>query len=385
VEDASPGGCHPNVSDVPWNLPEFGPLGAGAIAAVPVWNGSGYTVVWRGPARPGSVEESVFASRLTPGGAEIPEQRKLVAAWADMMQIASSGSSYAVVYTDYQTAPSQIRMRILDAALDPIGGEIQVSNDIPKSGVYSRDAHVAWNPVDSEWGVVWTGHDTTANFRVQFRRVSAAGVVMGDPQQPGPLGSYLESSGGTPLIWNGNGYAVVWRQSGGIVLRLIGRDGVPGGSSLAAIPPAGQSANAPAVARGPGGEFGLVWNEAAMADYTQRLWFSRASSDGSAVPNSSVQLSTSGSSARVGGIAWDGAGWVVTWMESPALPGAEGGDIWTARVDGSGALIPGTRQRVSCASPRASTPIQAHGGGQTAVTFIRLVGIDITPRIAIFR
>jgi hypothetical protein len=202
--------------------------------------------------------------------------------------------------------------------------------------------------------------------------VSHTGVIKSPAIDVGRKGTSLHHGPGRQLVWNENGYALVWSEAGNIVLARISRTGASVTTSNAVVSSPGNPAQGPAIDRRPAG-YGLTWVQGPLAgESSSGLHFSRATDEGLPVPDSAILLSTPGSmDGTSGAVLWDGVGWVASWLELPTHFDASLGDVWKARIDATGALVPGSRLLVNCRSPEAFAPALAASGGEAAVTFIQ--------------
>jgi len=116
------------------------------------------------------------------------------------------------------------------------------TSPVPLEGRGHSTLALAWNPVDGEWGVLFTENfDVDPNVpgivhaRLYFGRVSADGEWIEGSKKLLTSTSTKHSASisdwGSPIIWNGSGYAAVWAEFGPsetpVFLAQLETDGTP--------------------------------------------------------------------------------------------------------------------------------------------------------------
>jgi hypothetical protein len=258
--------------------------------------------------------------RVTPGDGN---QYRLGAA-------AFNGSEWGFAYSsqlfDAGTGPriSFVRMS-LDGGL--IGSPIWVGGTTFQNQTYPV---VAWNPLDSEWGLAWEEYGPGE--LVKFARIDAAGaLVPGSAIQvsttPISPGSAWVWSSTHPLLWDGSGFALFYEEGGWVELAQISGSGsVVSHSQVAAGGGVGAAWS--------GLEYGVAW-----ANSANQTLFALLSPSGSLVPDSVLLLTDAGWNPD---IVWTGTDWAVEWIQS-----SDGGQsLWTEHVSSTGAGT--TPQQLTC-------------------------------------
>ena len=166
-----------------------------------VWTGSRYGIVWHQAGGPGDPSDVYFA-RLSPSGTKIGGDVTVSAAPGNQFRpaMAWSGRDYGVAWVDEQIAYPRIYFARFDDSGQRVGPDVLVS------GVSSRPdfVDVAWS--GCSFGMVWTDF-RNGSWQIYFARISRSGQVMISDKQ------VIDAPGfkGAPrLTWDGSRFGMTW-------------------------------------------------------------------------------------------------------------------------------------------------------------------------------
>jgi hypothetical protein len=171
-----------------------------------VWNGSEFGVAWaQGPLG----QSEIFFTRVSSAGAEIGSDIPVTT--DDDIESASpsivwTGTKYGLAWHDKRLGGEnfEIYFALLDAAGSKEGTDVPISND--SSG--SLSPSLAWNNVNSEYGVAWADtRNGMDNEEIYFARISSAGAKLGTDVR---ITNSTGASSFASLIWAEGTYALAW-------------------------------------------------------------------------------------------------------------------------------------------------------------------------------
>jgi hypothetical protein len=308
------------------------------------WTGAHYVVLSRdGAAGVAEVRAAIMSADgvLAPGSAHLlsPDDGQT----SDLASGAWSGSELAVVYAD-ESAANTVHF----ARADADGALIAGSDVTIGPGV---QASVAWDPADRQWAVAWRD-DTTwpPPGSVRFVRVSATGAIVAGSAVYVAYGATLSDTG-TALVWNPARARFAVLSLGTDAVRVSEINGTTVTTPVTI--PAKPVARAALATDGAG--YGVAWTN---SEGTARVRFARGDASG-APPSASVVFAPS--FADEPDLVWTGSEYLVV------LAGDD--QIVTARVDATGAIVPGSERTVSCAPSAADYPSIAWRGDGYAITY----------------
>ncbi len=172
------------------------------------WTGSGYGVAWQ-DGRDGNGE--IYFARLDAAGVKIGGDVRVTddAARQDSPEIVWTGSEYGVAWNDERNGNGEIYFARLDATGARIGAEIRITND-PADSTYPTSPGLAWN--GEEYAVAWRdGRD--GNTEIYLARLDATGNPLGTDVR---VTYEPHASNSARVVWTGTDYRVAWND---------GRDG----------------------------------------------------------------------------------------------------------------------------------------------------------------
>jgi len=311
-------------------------------------SGSGYLVVYRSEV---SSESRILAQRLDAAGTPIDLEPIRLASGPGLTTPAAAwnGSSFVVVWENALEGRGRIYARRLLA-----NGTILDASPIPV--LQGRMPDVA--ALGSEFLVVAADADHDPHFRYTFSvRMSSSGTVLGAPAR----------IGGSFDVWPrvasfGGRWLVVWEQNvshdnprSAIVGAFVGADGVSQGQFT--LSDSGFD-DRPHLAVGAGTAL-VAWEEG-------DIFGRRIDSDGNLfdTPHGLV-ISDAPQSQLRASVAWDGAQWVVAYLDhrNDPYPNQERGDVFATRVRPDGTLVdPDGFDVAATAAPEATPAVAASGG-----------------------
>lgn len=343
--DASTGGTMvcPTVTDV-IDVPTVATASYDELARL-VHAPTGNAIIWTQQTGPSDFEVMFSwvdaAMHRLPGSHAISPDDGFLSGFA---RIVWNGTEFGVVYSDDRlTTPDR---GVYFARLDATGAVIAGSEVKLGGAAGSQDyAAVAWNPVDHQWGVAWLnlpGGDAD----VRFARLDATGAAIAGSQievttASGFAWGYLSDSGTSPLIWTGTQYALAWTTQNTVAITEIPATG--GAIHTIAIPVTGAQMPDRATIAWDGTHYGITWMNWASSHY--RVHSALVDATG-IVAGTDVALGDATLYSGESSIVWTGADYALAWHEEGGTP--VDGSVWTARVDATGAVEPGTKRQLTC-------------------------------------
>jgi hypothetical protein len=335
-----------------------------------LWNGCNYGAAWFERPQAGTTFNIFFnfisSSGQTSGSSvQVSSANGLTHA---QVSGAWSGSEYGLTYYENLTATPYYRNLFarVDATGNPVpGSEIPLAS----SSLTQLTPHIAWNPLDSEFGVAWVEEPqgiVTQEY-LYMARISDGAVVPGSVTQIRTSGSIsLSDTGSHILIWTGSQYALTWSEAGAPYVGEITRTGQLTAASMTAV---GSGVVAPmrSVVAFNGTEYGIAWMD--YRTNTYEVHFGLANAGGGYVAGSDQLLGTAGLYSGEPDIVWDGSQFVVVWDEGTAPI-----RVWVARLTPTGTLVPGNPQTLTCSADDEWFPTISWNGAQHAVTYDRTFG-----------
>jgi hypothetical protein len=267
--------------------------------------------------------------------------------------VASNGSGQLVVWEDFRGLDFEIfgaRVSGAGVVLDDWGIHISRESSFPEK------PSVASNGTD--YLVVW--EDTLSGNAATIRgtRVSAAGEVRDVTGLA--LGTSTSGQHAPDVASNGTDYLVVWwdMRNGNPDIygtRVASTGEVADGSGLV-IANAAQAQTAPSVASN-GTDYFVVWEDGRAGN--PDVFGARVTSAGAVVEDSGLAISTEAHSQLTPSVAANGTDYLVAW-EDTRLDSA--GDIFGARVTSAGAVVDASGFAISTALQSQDTPSVASNG-----------------------
>lgn len=302
-----------------------------------VWDGTGYGMVWQEGAGTGG--GGVRFARLSEEGIfdRGSIQSLTTLDLAGLPRVAFSGSEYAVTFYASGTgrfADAQAQLVRLDRSGKLIAGS---TVSLPKNAPQSRTANaaIAWNPVAGEWGLTWMDSDGSGSgsMTLAFARYSAAGALVPGSQVAvrSDRNLHLSPVGGSPFLWTGSGYAVVYVHSTTTtaleLVELNDRGMSTGRRRYETAPNLATDATLAQAGLG----YGIVYYSVPDGD----IHFVRVTPAGF-VAGSDLTLGPSGVAyASSPTIASDGTDYVAAWGQ---WQDERKRSVWVARISGAGVL-----------------------------------------------
>jgi hypothetical protein len=231
----------------------------GSLGGIPVWNGSGYGVVWPDD-RDGNYE--VYFTRLDPMGNKIGVDRRMtnLAAESWNLSIAWTGSEYGVTWRDHASGYWVIHFLRIDALGNPVGSPVPVT-----AATYNAyHPSITWN--GSEYGIVWQDQRHGQN-EIYFVRYDSGGALV--PGSEVRVTNNTSSSAAPKVVWTGEEYGVAWYDNAPgnfeVYFTRLDTAGLPTGGEV-------RLSNATSLSEWPqiawsGTRFGVIWRDKRSGDY----------------------------------------------------------------------------------------------------------------------
>lgn len=327
-----------------------------------VWNGSRYAVAFQTATSP----EKVQFAFVDASGALVPGSVRTISpldGYGDLAPtIAWSGSDYLVMYESSRSSPGFDGIEVVRVGADgeAIAGSRVVAASAPGHNGWGT---VAWDPVDRQWGLEWIneqGYATT----LRFARLTAAGAkIAGSEVQVNPgtsccMLNYLNAR----VIWAGSRFAIAWETRGAVHVSEISGNGVVTTPVTFASDSTAWDPQSVALAATPTG-YAIVYTD--RDDATGNFVVHFARTDAGALLSNRV-ISSAGAFGDNPSIVWTGSEYGVAWSERGATNVNE---IWSARLDATGATVPGSMHRLTCAGQSNLWPEIAWDGARYAIAY----------------
>ncbi|HJQ36725.1 MAG TPA: hypothetical protein VKB93_06275 [Thermoanaerobaculia bacterium] len=172
-----------------------------------VWSGTSYVIVWRNP---GNQQTEIL--RVDRDGAIVDGPRSILNAYPHWIDVASNGSTLALVYT----SAAGVRARILTA-------DAEVIRDFPLVEEVSA-MHPRVTARGSSFAAVWTA--TTPGSESQAILFNAEGTLQSEPRR------IPDAIGVSEIATDGESFVVIAGSSGSLHARRLGADLSPIGPAV---------------------------------------------------------------------------------------------------------------------------------------------------------
>ncbi len=352
---------------------DLGPMDTGAVCgAVPapttalsvqgnlslprlIFNGARFAAVWYGDSTGTNEVYFAFVERdgtLVPGSITQVSPNNALSAFA---RIAWSGTEYGVVYSDDRGAMRQVYFARVSAAgaLIP-GSEVHLS----QGDASEQYPAIAWDHQRSEWGIAWSA----GTQGVRFARVDAQGAKIPASQIQVAAGSGISGYGDSPLLFNGQRFALTWTGPGGLFLGEI-ENGALVNSSVASV---GESEVINPIrstlAFDGNGEYGVAWSDYRSGTYT--AYFARVAAGGGYIAGSERLLGTPGPYSSEVSVHYGNGEYLAIYHEITL-----GHDVWLARISGTSGQV-SQRTNVTNTGGDQAWPTAVWDGCNVAVGFV---------------
>ncbi|HTJ40684.1 MAG TPA: hypothetical protein VL463_01270 [Kofleriaceae bacterium] len=334
-----------------------GPIGSRLPTLV--WNGSRYALAFQTDVSP---ERAQFAF-ADADGELVPGSIRAVNASGDVGQltptIAWSGTEYLVMYTAARNG-DDIEVARVGANGEPIAGSVV---RLPTMTGDNGWGSVAWDPIDHVWGAEWInlqGYATTA----RFARLSSTGAKLGEVQANTGTDCCMLNYLNARVVWSGARFAIAWETKGSLhVSEITGAGAVTTPAVFPSDSTAWDPQSVALVSNGAG--YAIVYTDRDDATGNFVVHFARTDGGGY-IAGSDHVISNPGAFGDNPSVVWTGSEYGVTWSERG---GANVNEIWSARLDASGALIDGTRQQLTCGGKSNLWPEIAWDGTRYGIAY----------------
>src|SRR3989339_899800 len=186
-----------------------------------VWTGNEYGMVWS-DLRDGNNEiyfkhvsengESMSLDIRIPFGSDSSRSPTLV--W--------NGTEYGIIWREENDTGNRYMFWRISSDGIPIGSDVQIANDAEES---FDDPVLVWT--GNEYGMTWTGDYGVDGHVVYFGRLSREGIQIGPTVQ---ITDDTERSFQPVLVWTGSEYGIGWVARGALQFRRVSAEGILLGS-----------------------------------------------------------------------------------------------------------------------------------------------------------
>ena len=292
-----------------------------------VAKGNEYDISWYDN-RSGNNE--IYFARLDANGNKIGSDIRLTnnIGGSGFPSFVVDANGYGIIWRDDRDGNDEIYFAKLDANGNKVGSDVRITSNTASSVI----PVITWtyNIRPFNYGVAWTDY-RDANYEIYFTRVDANGNKIGSDVR---ITNNNQQSSSPKLVWNGNGYGLIWHDNeyGNFNIHFVKLDA--GGNKISNVIRLSSTESGTSVVPyivWTGTEYGAVWYNLASS---QNIYFARIHSNGSKIGNS-LKLTNNELSARYPFILWNGSEYDVTWYDN--RDGNE--DIYFTRINSNGNKI----------------------------------------------
>jgi len=283
----------------------------------------------------------------------------------DHPAVASDGTYYLVVWSDYSTIASGYSYRIRDRLVDKAGKTVNKTFTIYSN----KTVQLRWPSVayyKGEYLVAWTTLGGSTYKQIWGHRVSQKGVV------PGSGPTMITNKGKLPSVAaGGGGFLVAWHNpSGSSTLQDVRAARVgpglnvqdPKGIDVATWTNATQQY---AAATFVGKNFFVAWEDARNKTTGPDIYAARITVNGSLLDKNGIVVSAAADAQRQPAVASDGKTAMVVWEDRRG--GAASSALYAAQVTANGVVVNKTGRQISSSNWGNSSPAIAWGNGSYQV------------------
>jgi hypothetical protein len=309
--------------------------GRPAIAA----DGSNFLVVWRDQRNAGSSLLDVYGARVAHDGTVVDPGGIPISTGPGTLQVTATpsvafdGTNYLVVWVG--TVPPANATNEIFAAVVGTDGKV-AATDLQVS--------IGGDPRPRPIGISWNGENYLVVWRtnsdaIRGLFVTAAGTAVGDPAGFSIGGGFYPSA-----TWNGAHHLVCWHANDangwGVHAARVQSDGTvlePGGF-LVADPPLNQD-HCSVASDGDG--FLLAWHDWRPdgSEFLSTAYAARVSAQGAVLDATPIQVATRARGQTSPPVVFDGANYLVAWMEENEPARFRLTDVYARRISPAGALV----------------------------------------------
>ena len=281
-------------------------LGGGHFQPSVAATGQGYGVAWHGTGRGLAV---VYFARVGADGARLAAEIDLSGGVANAAhaEVVWNGQEYAVAWTDSRHGDTEIYLRRVSAAGEPIGQPVRVTNVVGEASVPSL-VHLG---AGNGYAVAYNEH-ADGVFNVWLQRTDAAGAALGGAQR---VSTGPDNANAPRLVHVGGNYAVTWYDTRDdnteIYVARLDANGARIGDNIRVTNGAHPSV-LPSLTRTDTG-YGVAWQDRRAGNH--EIWYRHL--DELAVPVAQpVRISNDPDNSFGPSLAWDGNNFAVSWYDT---------------------------------------------------------------------
>jgi NADH:ubiquinone oxidoreductase subunit len=325
-------------------------------------DGANFLVTWTDE-RSGSSD--ICAARVTPQGTVLDPNGILVstAAGGWSPAIAFDGTNFLVTWMDYRSGSSY---DIYAARVTPQGTVLD-PNGIP----VSTAAYDQWSPAlafdGANFLVTWMDYRSGSSYDVYAARVTPQGTVL-DPNGI-PVSTAAYDQGSPAIAFDGANFLVTWANyRSGSSYDVYAARVTPQGTVLdpngIPVSTAADDQWCPAIAFD-GANFLVTWMD--YRSGSSDIYAARVTPQGTVLDPNGIPVSTAADDQWYPALVFDGASFLVTWAD---LRSGSSRDIYAARVTPQGTVLDPNGIPVSTATNQQWSPAIAFDGADFLVTWM---------------
>jgi hypothetical protein len=323
------------------------------ITPAVAYDGTNYLVVWEG-GRIYGARVSSAGTVLDPVGIPISSGSSI----GTRPAVAFDGTNYLVGWEEHRSGPTRVygaRVTPAGSVLDADGIQISTSTNV-SSPALAFDG--------TNYLVAWEGGG------IYGTRVSRAGSVL-DPAGI-PISTVSQYEYSPAIAFDGTNYLVAWQRSepdSNIYAARVS----PAGSVLdptgIAISSAADEQVMPALAFD-GVNYLVAWDDSRSGSTNNDIYGARVSPAGSVLDPAGIAISTAANAQTAPGLAFDGDNYLVVWQDYRSS--TEHSDVYGARVSRAGAVLDPGGIAISTAAFAQGAPVLAFDGANYLVGWMDL-------------
>src|SRR3989339_414187 len=197
--------------------------GTADVTSVPslVWTGTEYGMVWS-DLRDGNNE--IYFKHVSENGESMSLDIRITFGSDSSRSptLVWNGTEYGIIWREENDTGNRYMFWRISSDGIPIGSDVQIANDAEES---FDDPVLVWT--GNEYGMTWTGDYGVDGHVVYFGRLSREGIQIGPTVQ---ITDDTERSFQPVLVWTGSEYGIGWVARGALQFRRVSAEGILLGS-----------------------------------------------------------------------------------------------------------------------------------------------------------
>lgn len=271
-----------------------------------VWTGKEFGAAWQDDQ---SGNDEIYFARFDKDGVKIGSDVRVTTdpSASQNPSIVWNGNGYAVAWNDGRDKNDEIYFARLDKQGNKVGADVRVT----RTSTATIDPSLVWN--GNGYGVVWKDLIFSNNL-IYFVRLGLDGSKIGSEAKVNGVDS---NSDNPALVWADGRYGIAWkdrRDSGKDQIYFAQYDsaGIKIGSDSRITDNLDLSLAAEPSLAWSGGEYSVSWTDHRDGNY--EIYFSRINRDGNPV-ESNFRFTNNVSNSGVSSIVWDGSRYAIAWED----------------------------------------------------------------------